>query len=94
MYADVRDWLGGGAIDRDPELFRDLTSPEYDFFGKAKDALMLESKESMKSRGLHSPDDGDALALTFAVKVARRDMRSGSAGRRRVAADVDYSVFG
>lgn len=94
MYADMRDWLGGGAIDEDPCLFRDLTAPEYNFFGQAKDQVMLESKESMKNRGLPSPDDGDALALTFAVKVARRDMRASSSRRGRVAQDVDYPVFG
>lgn len=93
MYADARDWLGGGCIDNDPGLFRDLTAPEYDYFGKAKDSVMLESKESMKSRGMPSPDDGDAFVLTFAAKVARRDM--GSARRsHRQARDVDYSVFG
>jgi hypothetical protein len=32
--------------------------------------LVLESKESMQKRGLASPDDGDALALTFAQPVA------------------------
>ena len=56
---------------------------------------MLESKESMKSRGLPSPDDGDAFVLTFAAKVARRDRRVSSHGRRnRTARDVDYPVFG
>lgn len=94
MYADARDWLGGGAIDTDPDLFRDLTAPEYDYFGKAKDSVMLESKESMKGRGLPSPDDGDAFVLTFASKLGRRDMRSGSASRNRQAAGVDYRVLG
>lgn len=95
MYADLRDWLGGGAVDRNARLFSDLTAPEYDFFGKAKDSLMLESKEGMKARGLKSPDHGDALALTFAVKAARTDMASSRAGRgRRTAVDVDYPVFG
>lgn len=94
MYAAVRDWLGGGAIDQDHTLFRDLTAPEYDYFGKAQDAVMLESKESMKGRGLPSPDDGDALALTFAVNVARRDARTGRTAKTRVARDVDYGPFG
>jgi hypothetical protein len=31
-----------------------------------RDAIILENKEDMKRRGLASPDDGDALALTFA----------------------------
>lgn len=94
MYADMRDWLGGGAIDDDPGLFRDLTAPEYDYFGKAQDAVMLESKESMKDRGLPSPDDGDALALTFANRVARRDTRASRySSRARQASGVDYDLF-
>ena len=31
---------------------------------------MLESKADMQKRGQASPDDGDALALTFAQEVA------------------------
>lgn len=95
MYADMRDWLGGAAIDGDPRLFTDLTAPEYHYFGKAQDAIMLESKESMKGRGLPSPDDGDALALTFAVKVPRKDRASAKYGRRRhvMASNIDYRVI-
>ena len=36
------------------------------FSSDRHDKLVLESKESMKKRGLHSPDDADALFLTFA----------------------------
>lgn len=95
MWADMRDWLGGGCIDPDAGLFRDLTSPEYGYFGKAQDAVMLESKESLKGRGLPSPDDGDALALTFAGRVARRDAKAGKYGRKStMAVGVDYPLFG
>jgi hypothetical protein len=30
-----------------------------------EDRICLESKEEMEKHGPHSPDDGDALALTF-----------------------------
>ena len=94
MWADLRDWLGGGSIDVDPMLFSDLTAPEYDYFGKAQDSVMLESKESLKGRGFRSPDDGDALALTFAVRVARRDARtSRSGGRVVMARDLDAPIL-
>jgi hypothetical protein len=33
--------------------------------------LKLERKEDMKKRGLRSPDEGDALALTFAFPVGQ-----------------------
>jgi hypothetical protein len=39
------------------------------------DALLLEWKDDMRRRRLASPDDGDALALTFAHPVAKRDDR-------------------
>jgi hypothetical protein len=32
--------------------------------------VVLESKESLKKRGVASPDDADALCLTFAAPVA------------------------
>lgn len=38
----------------------------------AKQQIQLERKEDMKARGLASPDSGDVLAMTFAVKVAAR----------------------
>ena len=45
----------------------DLTGIEYGFTNKQQ--LQLEKKSDMKKRGLASPDDGDALALTFAKRV-------------------------
>ena len=38
----------------------------------AANALRLERKQDMRRRGLASPDDGDALALTFAYPVVPR----------------------
>jgi hypothetical protein len=35
-----------------------------------RELLVLESKADMQKRGQASPDDGDALALTFAQPVA------------------------
>lgn len=68
MWSKLRDWLAaGGAIDSTPALETDLTGPSY--VHDKQDRLLLESKEQMKKRGLDSPDDGDALALTFAQTV-------------------------
>lgn len=94
LWAKMREWLKGGCIEDFPELVDDLTGPEYKFLGSS-DRLMLESKEDMKRRGLHSPDHGDALACTFAVQVARADSRSYRGSKvGRVAKDVDYKIFG
>ena len=41
----------------------------------------------MKKRGLASPDDADALALTFAAPVQRTDQRTSrlNSARQRIA---------
>jgi hypothetical protein len=96
MWGAMKDWLATGCIDNDRQLHYDLMGPE-DKFGRNSDLIMLESKEDMKRRGLDSPDDGDALALTFAVNVAHNDT-SVSRHRRathrvKVADGTDYDVF-
>ena len=74
IWGVMREWLAGGMIDDDPELKEDLTAVEYGYTMKeGRDAVILEKKEHMKKRGLASPDDGDALALTFAYPVAPSD---------------------
>ena len=46
----------------------DLAGPGYHI--NRSNLLVLESKAEMQKRGQASPDDGDALALTFAQAVA------------------------
>lgn len=67
MWARMREWLAKGAIDASPTLETDLTAPGYKH--DKSDRVVLESKEEMAKRDLASPDDGDALALTFAAPV-------------------------
>ena len=68
MWGRMRDWLkAGGCIEQDDDLVTDLTGVEYGYTPTGQ--LLLEKKEDMKKRGLASPDDADALALTFAVRV-------------------------
>lgn len=68
IWGAMREWLKVGAIPKDEDLAIDLTSPEYGY--TLQDQIQLERKESMKARGLASPDTADALAVTFAVAVA------------------------
>ena len=70
MWGKLREWLARGAIDKTPRLEFDLTGPGYKHNGR--DQVILESKEQMKGRGIDSPDDGDALALTFAASTVQR----------------------
>jgi hypothetical protein len=94
MYAYLRDWLtDGGAIDKDPNLYTDLTAVEYKEVGKARDKIILERKDELKKRIGRSPDDGDALALTFAEPVARRDMRAARRNRAVIAEGLDAPIL-
>ena len=90
----MREWLGGGCIPDLQPLLDDLAGPEYKYRGTS-DVIMLEPKEEMKRRGLASPDFGDALACTFAVRVPRLDSktRRGGVSQNRVASGVDYDLF-
>jgi hypothetical protein len=76
MWGVMKDWLSGGMIDDDPELKADMTAVEYGYVmqkSTGRDAIILEKKEDMKKRGLASPDDADALALTFAYPIGPSD---------------------
>ena len=64
----MKDWMLQGAIDSNAELEADLLGPGV--VPDIRQRVKLESKENMKKRGIDSPDDGDALALTFAHPVA------------------------
>lgn len=68
MWHRLKDWLLLGAIDpKDQRLATDLGAPGFHL--NKKNQLVLESKESMQKRNVASPDDGDALALTFSMAV-------------------------
>jgi hypothetical protein len=51
-------------------LKQDLAGPTYFYNNAGK--IQLESKDSIKKRGLPSPDIADALALTFAMPVVKK----------------------
>lgn len=88
MWFGLREWLElGGAIPNMVELKQDLGAPTY-WYDQANRAI-LEPKDDIKKRGLPSPDLGDALALTFAMPVAKR--RSLPSNRPRA---LDYDPLG
>lgn len=71
MWFGIREWLAlGGAIPNSVDLKQDLGAPTFHY--DAANRAALESKDDIKKRGLPSPDLGDALALTFAMPVAKR----------------------
>lgn len=71
MWGAMRDWLRNAHIPDDRQLKSDLTGPLKLF--DSTGAIQLEGKKEMRSRGLASPDAGDALAVTFAFPVANRE---------------------
>jgi hypothetical protein len=64
MWRSVKDWLANGAVPDDEHFAQQLGSPGYHINRSNK--LVIEAKQEMQKRGLASPDDADALALTFA----------------------------
>jgi hypothetical protein len=101
LYADKRSeiwwrmqqWFADypNRIPPDPELISDLSAPaidDLDSSGRKK----LESKKSMRKRGIRSPDAGDALALTFAIPIAPRASASTvqAASGRHAAGNAGY----
>jgi hypothetical protein len=73
MWGAMKEWLKDASIPKDRYLKSDLIGPMIK--PDSKGTIFLESKKDMKSRGLASPDAADAIAVTFAFPVARREQR-------------------
>jgi hypothetical protein len=75
MWWALKDWLEDQPcrLPNNPTLISELTSPQPIWRSDSK--KQLESKKDMAKppRCLRSPDGGDALALTFAAPVTRRE---------------------
>lgn len=70
MWGWSRDWLedpGGVDIPDKDSLQADAMAPGYKYDSLTR--IVLESKEDIRKRGLRSPDEWDAVALTFAEPV-------------------------
>lgn len=92
IWQKLKDWLLHGAISDEQRLETDLTGPGFRHNGR--DQLVLESKEDMAKRGLASPDDGDALALTFARSVAPVTVEKKVGFVRPLSLSAGYAPFG
>lgn len=71
MWGKSRDWLdepGGVDIPDTDVLQADACAPGYKYDSLSR--VLLESKDDIRKRGLRSPDEWDAVALTFAEPVA------------------------
>lgn len=79
MWWMSRDWLeaeGGADIPDNEGIQADACAPGYRY--DTSQRLLLESKEQMAARGIRSPDEWDAVALTFAEPVHEARPKKGS----------------
>jgi hypothetical protein len=84
MWEKMRVWLrDGGSLPNDRELIVELGIPET--VSRDDGKIKLESKESMKKRGEKSPNKADALALTFAFPVSKKN-RNRTVNKRKAIA--------
>lgn len=91
MWDKMKEWLadeGGASIPDSDELQADILAPKENtgYTWSSNSQLVLESKHKMKARGIRSPDTADALALTFALPVARSKQTT-------TAASTNFDVF-
>lgn len=84
MWGKSRDWLedvGGADIPDADVLQADACGPTYKYDSLSR--VQLESKDEMRRRKVRSPDEWDAVALTFAEPVIIAT-RVSTPGRARV----------
>ena len=80
IWCKMREWLKeGGAYPDDQQMYDDLTGPELK--PRPDNVIQLESKEDMKKRGVASPNLADAIAITFARHVVKKDSNINHMGK-------------
>lgn len=76
MYGQAKTWLrDGGAIEDDDELCYELCAPET--VPRIDGKIQLESKKDMKKRGISSGNRADALVISFAHNITKKEMEVG-----------------
>ena len=95
MWWLMKQWVEeGGAIPNDIALKQELATPIYWYDNVGR--RVLESKDQIKKRlqGAGSPDLADALALTFALPVAKKQPEDIYIKRRKAATQkTDYDPY-
>jgi len=95
MWWLMKQWIEeGGAIPNDVALKQELATPIYWYDNVGR--RVLESKDQIKKRlqGAGSPDLADALALTFALPVAKKVPEDIYIKRRKASTQkTDYDPY-
>jgi hypothetical protein len=88
MADQMREWLrDGGCLPDDQTICDDLTQA-YRIKPTESGVLELVSKAHLKEEGIPSPNDGDALMLTFALPIVKKGTMA--APKR---ANTEYNLF-
>jgi hypothetical protein len=91
LWGALRDWLKTASIPKDRLLKADLTGPMKK--PNSAGTIYLEGKKEMKSRGVASPDAADAIAVTFAYPVARREYNERTTTRRNAQNGATFTSW-
>lgn len=90
MYNAVKAWLKEGGSIPDQDVADELSASEYKV--RLKDSKkVLQEKEEIKEVLGRSPNDADALALTFAFPVLKKPRQM--PGEKRGGAVTDYDPY-
>lgn len=95
MWGMMKQWLkDGGAYPDDQAIYDDLVGPEYGVVPTGNNAgkTFLESKEDMKKRGVPSPNDADAIAISFAMPVQPKPRGPGANSKPNMC-NTEYDVL-
>ena len=78
LWSEMRDWLYQNElsvqIPDDDELHGALCSLGFKY--RSNEQLLIESKDDLRARGMPSPDEADALSLTFFSGVYGLDIQA------------------
>lgn len=84
MWGQVKEALPYLMLDTSPDLQADLETPGYKLTRHTE--ILLEEKQAIIKRLGHSTDDGDSLALTYAMPVKSQQAKNEHERKRKVAA--------
>lgn len=87
MWGKSKEWLeepGGVDVPDTDSLQADACAPGYKYDSLTR--VQLESKDEIRKRGLRSPDEWDAVALTFAEPI--RPQATGVRIRQRIGTNA------
>lgn len=89
MWRDGRDWLkqGGSIEEKDTDLYNQLAAPQT--VPRMDGKIQLESKKDMKARGEPSPGRADALMITFAYPVQKKNANNFGQKQNRMITEYD-----